>query len=149
MLKGQYYRLFIRTSTIADYVAIAAAKELTLHVSAQVEDGSTKDTTDEWTEQDVTGLSYDISSNSLVLSEDDTLTTKPLNDLELIFEGGNKVYWEIARASGTNNREIGDILCSGSAYISQLQVNAANRQNATIAMTLQGYGEMVLSTDET
>ena len=143
--KGQYVRLFLSSdNTTAPAAVIAAAKTLSLHVSLSLEDATTKDTEGNWQVQEVTGLSYDISSNALVRSGD-TITSavagKGLNDIQAIFEASAPVKWQIANVSGANQRTKGTVICSGSCIISSLSINAANRQSATYDTTLTGYGD--------
>lgn len=147
MTKGQFIRLFLSDDDQASGLkVIAAAKELTLHLSAQVENSSTKDTTGNFVENEITALSYDISTTSLVLSGDDSLITgaKHLASLEAMYDDDNLLAWQIANVSGTNNRTKGTVICSGKAYLTQLTINSANRQNATAQTTLKGYGEIVV-----
>ena len=49
---------------------IAMAVNATFHISTQLEDSSTKDSVGDWQEQDVTGLSWDAQTESLVTLED-------------------------------------------------------------------------------
>ncbi len=145
MTRGQYVRLFLSTdNTTTPASVIAAAKSLTLHVSCQVEDATTKDTTGEWVINEVTGVSYDISVNALV-STDETISSsvggQSAATIEDIYEAGDPVLWQIANVSGDNNRTKGTIICSGSVVISQMTINAANRQKATYDAQLQGYGD--------
>ncbi len=142
--KGQFVRLFLSANnTDAPTAVLAAAKSLSLHVSMQLEDATTKDTTGDWQVQEPTGLSYDISTSALVRSGD-TITSsvggKNLADLTSIFEASTPVKWLIANVSGDNNRTKGSTIVSGSATITQLTLNAANRQNATYDTQLSGYG---------
>ena len=142
--KGQFVRLYLSSdNTAAPAAVIAAAKQLSLHVSLSLEDSTTKDTTGEWQIQEPTALNYDISTTALVRSGE-TITSavgaKGLADLETIYEAGTPVKWLIANVSGDNNRTKGSVICSGSALISQLQISAQNKQNATYTAQLQGYG---------
>lgn len=146
MKRGQYIRLFLSTSANPTKV-VAAAKEMSLHLSAQTEDSSTKDTTGDWLEYEVTGQSYDISFNALVLSPDDTLggaTANTLNDFETNLKD-DVLYWKIATVDGTNNRTAVQTLFSGTAKLTQLQINAQNKQNATYSGTLNGYGAITIA----
>lgn len=141
--KGQFVRLFLSANnTDAPTAVLAAAKSLSLHVSMQLEDATTKDTTGDWQVQEPTGLSYDISTSALVRSGD-TITSsvagKNLADLTSIFEASVPVKWLIANVSGDNNRTKGSTIVSGSAIITQLTLNAA-KQNATYDTQLSGYG---------
>ena len=142
--KGQFVRLFLGSdNTTTPAKVVAAAKTLSLHVSLTLEDATTKDTTGDWVVQEATGLSYDISTNALVRSGD-TITSsvdgQTLNDLETIYEDSLPVKWQIANVSGYNNRTKGTVIASGSVIVSQLTINAPNRQSATYDATLTGYG---------
>lgn len=142
--KGQYVRLFLGSDNSAVPAKIvAAAKSLSLHVSMSLEDATTKDTTGDWQVQEPTALSYDISSNALVRSGD-TITSavqgQDFASIEDIYEASTPVRFQIANVSGANNRTKGTIICSGSVVITQLTLNAPNRQNATYDTQLSGYG---------
>ena len=140
--KGQFVRLFLSTTANPAHV-VAGAKTLQLHVSMSLEDTTTKDTEDDWQVQEPTGLSYDISTNALVASNE-TITSSvdgyALDDLMNIYELSNLLYWQIANTSGANNRTKGAIICSGSVVITQLELSAQNRTNASYTTTLTGYG---------
>ena len=142
--KGQFVRLFLgNDNTTTPSAVIAGAKTLSLHVSLSLEEATTKDTTGDWVIQEATGLSYDISTNALV-SSGDVITSQvggqSLDNLEAIYEASNPVKWQIANVSGANQRTKGAVIASGSVVISQLTINAANRQTATYDAQLQGFG---------
>lgn len=139
--KGQFVRLFI---TDSEQMAIAAAKSLTFHVSVQLENSTTKDTVGKWTVQEPVGLSFDISSNALVKSND-TITSSVLGasagDMQNLIEQGSTVPFQIANVSGDNNRAKGTILVSGNALITNFELSAPNRHVATYTVQMQGYGD--------
>ena len=142
--KGQFVRLFLgNDNTTTPSAVIAGAKTLSLHVSLSLEEATTKDTTGDWVVQEATGLSYDISTNALV-SSGDVITSQvggqSLDNLEAIYEASNPVKWQIANVSGDNQRTKGAVICSGSVVISQLAIQAGNRQTATYDAQLQGFG---------
>lgn len=142
--KGQFVRLFLGSDNSAVPSRIlAACKSLSMHISLSLEDATTKDTTGDWQVQEPTAISYDISSNALVRSGD-TITSSVLGQdfasIEDIYEAGTPVRFQIANVSGANNRTKGAIICSGSVVITQLTLNAPNRQNATYDTQLTGYG---------
>lgn len=143
--KGQFVRLFLGSdNTTTPGKVIAYAKQLQLHVSLQMEDATTKDTEGNWQIQEPTGLSYDITSNALVRGGDiitSQAQAQGLSEVEAIFEAGTPVKFQIANVSGANNRTKGAVIMSGSVIVSQLTINAQNRQNATYDTTLNGYGE--------
>jgi len=142
--KGQFVRLFLGSDNSAVPAKIvAAAKSLSLHISMTLEDATTKDTTGDWQVQEPTALSYDISSNALVKSGDTITSAVQAQDfasIEDIYEAGTPVRFQIANTSGANNRTKGAIICSGSVVVTQLTLNAPNRQNATYDTQLTGYG---------
>ena len=142
--KGQFVRLYLGSDNSAVPAKIVAgAKSLSLHVSMTLEDATTKDTAGDWQVQEPTALSYDISSNALVRSGDTITSTVQGQDfasIEDIYEASTPVRFQIANVSGANNRTKGAIICSGSVVITQLKLNAPNRQNATYDTQLTGYG---------
>ena len=142
--KGQFVRLFLGSdNTAVPAKIVAAAKSLSLHVSMTLEDATTKDTTGDWQVQEPTALSYDISSNALVRSGDTVTSAVQGQDfasIEDIYEASTPVRFQIANVSGANNRTKGAIICSGSVVVTQLTLNAPNRQNATYDTQLTGYG---------
>lgn len=143
--KGQFVRLFLGSdNTTTPAKVIAYAKQLSLHVSVTLEDATTKDTYDSWVNQEPTAISYDITTNALVES-DESITSgvdgQELSDLMDIINGGTPVKWQIANVSGLNNRTKGSVIVSGSAQLTQLQITAQNRQAANYQATLNGYGD--------
>ena len=143
--KGQFVRLFLsgnNTTTPAN--VIAAAKQLSLHVSMTLEDATTKDTDGDWQIQEPTALNYDISTTALVRSGDtitSAVTAYGVTELEAIYKDAAPVKWQIANVSGDNNRTKGSVIVSGSVIIQTLTLNGPNRQNATYTAQMQGYGE--------
>lgn len=142
--KGQYVRLFLGSDNSAVPAKIvAAAKSLSLHVSMSMEDATTKDTTGDWQVQEPVGLSYDISTSALMRSGDNVTSSvagNTLSDVMSIYEASEPVKWQIAAVSGTNNRDKGAVIASGSVVITSLTLNGPNRQNATYDAQLNGYG---------
>ena len=57
-------------------------------------------------------------------------------------------FWELAATMDTEdskNRDIDEIICHGNASMSSLQVNAQNRQNASLSVSFAGYGPLVVN----
>lgn len=147
--KGQFVRLFLASATDASSAAptkvIAAAKQLSLHVSVTLEQSTTKDTVGDFIVQEPTGISYDISTTALVRSGETISSSvsnlgQALDDIEDIYEAGKPVRWQIANVSGDNNRVKGTVIASGSALLTSLSISAPNRQDATYTAQLTGYG---------
>ena len=86
--KGQFVRLFLGSdNTATPAKVIAAAKQLSLHVSQAVEDATTKDTPGDWQIQEPMELTYDISTTALIKSGE-TITSgvsaQALSDIQAI-----------------------------------------------------------------
>lgn len=147
--KGQFVRLFIGNNSDPSIKILAAARQLSMHVSLTLESATTKDTEGDWQVQEPTALSYDISSNALVRSGDIITSQVEAQDfasIEDIYESGDPVSFQIANVSGANNRTKGTVICSGSVIITQLTLNAPNRQAATYDTQLTGYGNFTVVT---
>ena len=142
MQKGQYIRLLLATTANPNTV-IAAAKQLSFHVTMSMENATTKDTTGDWDVQEPTQLSYDISTTALMRGND-TITSgvaaQDLAAIEALYEDASPVKWQIANVSGNNQRTKGSVIASGSVVISTLTLNGPNRQNADYTAQLSGYG---------
>ena len=143
--KGQFVRLFLGSDNSAEPAkVIAAARTLALHVSLSLENSTTKDTPGSWQVQEPTGLSYDITTSALVRGAD-TITSsvdgQDLASIEDIYEAGTPVKWKIANVTGDNQRTAASTIVRGSCLITQLSIQAQNRQSATYQATLTGYGD--------
>ena len=141
--KGQFVRLYVSTAANPALV-VGGAKTLSLHVGITLTDSTSKDTSGDWVVQEPTEFSYDISSGALIDSGE-TITSsvngQTLSTLMANYEAENLMYWQIALASGDNNRTKGSVIVSGQAYITQLDINAANRQAGEYTTRLSGYGD--------
>ena len=148
MQKGQYIRLLVSLATNPSTV-VAAAKQMDMHGSAQTEDSTTKDTTGNDLEYEVVGQSYDITGSGLVLTPNDTLLTGAvgLNDFENWIKD-QLLNWKICVMEGTNNRTVVETIASGQGKLTNLQIQAQNKQNATYNYTINGYGAIVPGTDD-
>ena len=143
MKRGQYIRLLLATAANPTAV-IAAAKQMSLHGSATVEDSSTKDTTGDYTEQEVTGLSYDITGNAQLLTSNDPLATGANTAGGMLAKlQDTPLYWRICIMEGDNNRTIVSTICSGQAKLTQWSLQGQNKQVATFNYTLTGFGPIV------
>ena len=147
MQKGQYIRLLVSVAANPSTV-VAAAKQMALHGSAQTEDSSNKDTTGTDLEYEVTGQSYDITGSGLVLTPNDTLLTGAvgLNDFENWIKD-QLLNWKICVMEGTNNRTVVETIASGQGKLTNLQIQAQNKQYATYNYTINGYGAIVPGSD--
>lgn len=123
---------------------IAMATSCTFHVSAALESSSTKDSTGDWDEQEVVGLSWDASTDSLVTLTDNGLNGELPQDLLSLIINKTLVTLTFDQTNGTNNRTgmNSAIKKSGQAYLNDYSLTAANRQNSTITVQFQGTGPL-------
>lgn len=137
-IKGQNLRVMVGGK------CIAMATSCTFHVSAQLEDSSTKDSVGDFQEQEVTGLSWDAQTESLVTLEDNGTNGELPQDLLSLMINKTKVTLTFDQTAGTNNR-VGQnsvIKKTGDAYITDMSVQAANRQNSTLSVQFTGTGPL-------
>ena len=123
---------------------IAMATSCQFHVSAQLEDSSTKDSVGDFQEQEVTGLSWDAQTDSLVTLEDNGTNGELPQDLLSLMINKTKVTLTFDQTAGANNR-VGQnsvIKKSGWAYISDASISAQNRQNSQLSVQFTGTGPL-------
>lgn len=137
-IKGQNLRVMVGGK------CIAMATSCQFHVAAEMQDSSTKDSTGDWQEQEVVGLSWDASTESLVtLTDNGTNGELPTDILSLIL---NKTLVTLTfdQTAGTNNRtgQNSAIKRSGSAYVQDVNISAANRTNSTLSVKFVGNGPL-------
>ena len=137
-IKGQNLRIMVGGK------CIAKATSCTFHVAAQMEDSSTKDDTGNWQSQEVVGLSWDASTDSLATLTDDGSNGELLQDLFTAQIAMTPVTLTFDTTSGANNRvaQNSALKKSGQAYISDISITAANRADGTITVQFQGTGAL-------
>ena len=137
-IKGQNLRVMVGGK------CIAMATSCTFHIATQLEDSSTKDSEGDWQEQDVVGLSWDAQTESLVTLEDNGTNGELPQDLLSLMINKTKVTLTFDQTAGANNR-VGQnsvIKKTGQAYITDMSVQAANRQNSTLSVQFTGTGPL-------
>lgn len=141
VIKGQNLRIKLGTK----YVAFATS--CTVHVSAQLEESSTKDSTNGWQKQEITGMNWDISVDALYSVDADATGVNGVDALDLIL-AQQQIDVEFTQAAGEKNRvpETGNIKYSGKAWVNDVSVNAPNRQNTSYTLQATGDGELTKGT---
>ena len=148
MDKGQHLRLVFMEGATPSAKVIALATEMTLHLSAQTEDSSTKDTTDTngaWNEYDVTQRSGDIQFGALIGIGTDAGGKSFADMIDQVSD--TIVNWKVVMTSGANNRVVGKEVCHGQGKLTNLQASAQNRQKATYSGTINIYGPVAVGND--
>lgn len=146
MDKGQHLRLvFVESNTNK---VIALSTEMTLHLSAQTEDSTTKDTTDtngDWNEYEVTQRSGDIQFGALIGVGTDAGGKTFADMINQVSD--TIVNWKVVMVSGASNRVVGKTVCSGQGKLTNVQASAQNRQKATYSGTVNIYGPVAVGND--
>ena len=137
-IKGQNLRVMVGGK------CIAMATSCTFHVSAQLEDSSTKDSVGDFQEQEVTGLSWDAQTESLVTLEDNGTNGELPQDILSLMINKTKVTLTFDQTAGANNRtgQNSAIKKTGQAYITDVSISAQNRQNSTCTVQFTGTGAL-------
>ena len=137
-IKGQNLRVMVGGK------CIAMATSCTFHISAQVESASTKDDANDFEVNEVTGLSWDASTDSLVTLTDNGTNGELPTELMSLIINKTLVTLTFDTTSGTNNRTAQNsaIKKSGSAYVTDFSVTAQNRQNSTLTVQFTGTGAL-------
>lgn len=136
IIKGQNLRLKLNDK----YVAFAT--DCTVHVSATLEDRSTKDSSDGvWQEQELTGMAWDLTSNALYSVDADNTGHNAEDSLDLML-AMQRVWVEFTRTKGEKNRtEEGTKYC-GYVWLNDHSITATNRQNGSYSLQAQGDGPL-------
>ena len=123
---------------------IAMATSCTFHIGTSLEDSSTKDSTGDWQEQEVVGLNWDASCDSLVTLVDNGTNGELPADLLSLIINKTKVTLTFDQTAGTNNRtgQNAAIKRSGNAYVTDVQITAQNRANSTCTVQFTGTGAL-------
>jgi hypothetical protein len=137
-IKGQNLRVMVGGK------CIAMATSCTFHISAQVEDSSTKDDANDFANNEVTGLSWDAQTDSLVTLTDNGVNGELPTDLMSLIINKTKVMLTFDQTAGTNNRtgQNSAIKRSGQAYLTDYSLSAQNRQNSTLSCQFTGTGPL-------
>ena len=137
-IKGQNLRVMVGGK------CIAMATSGTFHISAQVESASTKDDANDFEVNEVTGLSWDAQTDSLVTLTDNGVNGELPTDLMSLIINKTKVTLTFDQTAGTNNRtgQNSAIKRSGEAYLTDYSISAQNRQNSTLSCQFTGTGPL-------
>lgn len=121
---------------------IAFATDCTVHVSATLEDSSTKDSSNAiWQEQELTAMAWDISANALYSVETDDTGINAENALDLIL-AMQRVWAEFTGTTGAKNRTSEGTKYCGYVWLNDNSITATNRQNGSYSLQAQGDGPL-------
>jgi hypothetical protein len=141
VIKGQNLRLLIGGK------CVAFATSCTVHASLNLEESNTKDSTNNFTEQTPTGISWDMSCDALYSVDVDATGVNGINALDTVL-AQQKVQVQFEQTQGEKNRVAvsGGAVYSGYAWVNDISINAANRQNTSYTIQLTGDGQLAKTT---
>ena len=144
VIKGQNLRVMVTPPGGGTPKCIAMAVNATFHISASLEDTSSKDSTGDWMEQEVVGLSWDASTESLVTLTDNGTNGELPQDLLSLIINKTLVTLTFDQTAGTNNRtgQNSAIKRTGTAYLTDVSISAQNRSNAQFSCQFTGTGPL-------
>ena len=141
VIKGQNLRLLIGGK------CVAFATSCTVHVSLNLEESSSKDSTNNFTEQTPTGISWDMSCDALYSVDTDATGVNGINALDMVL-AQQRVQVQFEQTQGEKNRVAvsGGAVYSGYAWVNDISINAGNRQNTSYTIQLTGDAELAKTT---
>ena len=141
VIKGQNARLLIGGK------CVAFATSCTVHANIHLEESSTKDSTNNYTEQTPVGIGWDMSCDALYSVDADPTGVNGINALDIVL-AQQKVQVQFEQTQGEKNRVAvsGAAVYSGYAWVNDISINAANRQNTSYTIQLTGDGQLAKTT---
>lgn len=135
--KGQNLRLMLGGK------CVAFATSCTVHVSVNLEESSTKDSTNNFVEQTPTSISWDMSCDALYSVDADATGVNGVDSLDTVL-AQQKVQVQFEETSGEKNRVpvTGGAVYHGDAWVNDININAPNRQNTSYTIQLTGDGKL-------
>lgn len=138
-MKGQNLRIRLGGN------CVAFSTSCTYHLSATLEDASTKDDTGGFQKQEVTGMAGDISCDALYSTETDQSGVNGEQALDMVL-AGQEVQVEFSATTGEQNRTATGTKYTCNAIVNDISINAPNRQNVTYTIQMQMNSKPVKTT---
>lgn len=144
VIQGSDLMLFV------DGKSIAYATNHALSISTETSDTSHKDINGSWTSSTVKTFSWEVTTENLYADEGagstfdvlfEKMTSKTLVDIVFAQSSGTLTQPSASVAGGWQ-ADSNSANYTGKAYITSLEVNAPNGDNATFTATLTGVGEL-------
>lgn len=139
-MKGQNLRILIGSPA----KCVAFSTSCTYHLSATLEDSSTKDDAGGFQKQEVTGMAGDISCDALYSVDADASGINGEDALDMLL-AGQEVDVEFSATTGDKNRTATGTKYTCKALVNDISVSAANRQNVTYSIQMQMNSKPVKS----
>ena len=130
IIKGQNLRIFLNGHVLA------AALNCSVSLQNVMKDVSNKDSVGGWAVNRVFSQNWSVQGECVI--SESVEYGEVLSDVKNLV--GTKVQVDFAVAGGDHNAEMGDILVTGNAIVSDISITAQNRQRGTYQITLTGSG---------
>ena len=140
-MKGQNLRILIGSPA----KCVAFSTSCTYHLSATLEDSSTKDDAGGFQKQEVTGMAGDISCDALYSVDADASGINGTDALDMLL-AGQEVDVEFSPTTGDKNRTATGTKYVCKAIVNDISINAPNRQNVTYTIQMQMNSKPVKTT---
>ena len=143
-MKGQNLRIMIGSPS----KCVAFSTSCSYHLSATLEDSSTKDDIGGFQKQEVTGMAGDISCDALFSTETDATGVNGEHEQALdMLLAGQEVDVEFSPTTGDKNRTATGTKYTCKAIVNDISINAPNRQNVTYTIQMQMNSKPVKSSE--
>ena len=142
-MKGQNLRIFIKQGS-GDAKCVAFATSCTYHLSATLEDSSTKDDAGGFQKQEVTGMAGDFSCDALYSVDTDATGVNGEDALDMLL-AGQEVTVEFSATTGDKNRTATGNKYTCAAIINDISIQSQNRNNVTYSIQGQFNSKPVKS----
>jgi hypothetical protein len=146
-IKGQNLRILVGEDD-EHLKCIAAATNCVVHIVANVEEDMTKDTEDDWLIKEVTGLSWDVQAEALILDD----TDEDAASADLLQVGLEYVirFSQTAGAAGEKNRDAiaNEMQWTGKAILGDMTLTATNREQSTVRLNFTGSADLTQYTPQ-
>ena len=142
-LKGQNFRAFVKDGTGPIDAAYAVPEEtnVSIQISGNMEDESTKDTENTYVTEAMTSKQWQVQIDALEATADRLKAIiRQFNQESPVSVG----FDQTSTATGTQNRTPSNapFARSGLAHLTDVSISAANRQNIQTSLTYQGTGAL-------
>ncbi len=137
-VKGQNLRILVGANT-SSLKCVAAAQSCELRIDVIVESTGSKDVANDWDTKGITQLDWELTCDALVTIGTDATGTQ-LSDLTV----GQTYTVRLSQTGSTQNRTqtANRLQLTGKAILSDLQVSAHNRKQATYTAKFTGDGDI-------
>lgn len=140
-IKGQNLRIFF-AELGSTPICIGAATNSVLHVAAQLAEDTCKDVVDDWLDQEIVGLSWDVSADALVLLDDSGAWT--IDGLLDAIKNKTVFYLKMSTAGSDENRTSLTNMMGGKVIITDILVNAQAQDISTYTIKMIGTADLTI-----